>query len=93
MRAERQYIAPFGAARMTKEEALEMINNCVRYQNFWAHVTGYEEDEDRGGTKLKMGYCFYRDYGNEIYGDFLRTATSKGYEEGHITKTEFDRIN
>eukprot|EP00972_Heterocapsa_arctica_P022697 3339969-Heterocapsa_arctica.AAC.1 len=35
MNTERNYIAAFGAVRMTKEEAIEMITNGVRYQNFW----------------------------------------------------------
>eukprot|EP00972_Heterocapsa_arctica_P108660 16000563-Heterocapsa_arctica.AAC.1 len=71
MRAERKYISAFGAIRMTKEEAIEMNTNCVRYQNLWGHVTGYEDDEERGGKIQKLGYLFYRDYGNEIYGELL----------------------
>eukprot|EP00972_Heterocapsa_arctica_P092114 13586502-Heterocapsa_arctica.AAC.1 len=35
MKTEQNYIAAFGAVRMTKEEATEMITNGVRYQNFW----------------------------------------------------------
>eukprot|EP00972_Heterocapsa_arctica_P101129 14905791-Heterocapsa_arctica.AAC.1 len=77
---------------MTKEEAIEMITNCSRYQNFWAHVTGYEEEEERGGKIHELGYLFYRDYGNETYGDFLRVIATKGYQDGNITKTEYDCI-
>eukprot|EP00972_Heterocapsa_arctica_P113301 16436410-Heterocapsa_arctica.AAC.1 len=77
---------------MTKEEATEMITNCMRYHNFWVHVTGYEEEEERGGHIQKLGYLFYRDYGKEIYGYFLRMIATKGYEDGDIAKTEYDSI-
>eukprot|EP00972_Heterocapsa_arctica_P032707 4818216-Heterocapsa_arctica.AAC.1 len=65
MKTERNYVSSFGAVRITKEEAIEMNSNCVRYQNFWVHVTVYEEEEERGGKIQKLGYMFYRDYGNE----------------------------
>eukprot|EP00972_Heterocapsa_arctica_P026128 3849203-Heterocapsa_arctica.AAC.1 len=77
---------------MTKEEAIEMITNCVRYHNFWVHVTVCEEEEERGGNIQRLGYMFYRDYGNETYGDFLRTTASKGYEDGELTKEEYYEI-
>eukprot|EP00972_Heterocapsa_arctica_P003963 589460-Heterocapsa_arctica.AAC.1 len=77
---------------MTKEEAIAMITNGVRYQSFWAHVTVYEEDEERGGKIQRLGYMFYRDYGNEAYGDFLRTTAAKGYEDGDLTKEEYYEI-
>eukprot|EP00972_Heterocapsa_arctica_P065123 9613703-Heterocapsa_arctica.AAC.1 len=69
-----------------------MITNCVRYQNFWIHVTMYEEEEERGGKIQRLGYMFCRDYGNETYGDFLRTKASKGYVDGELTKEEYDEI-
>eukprot|EP00972_Heterocapsa_arctica_P019908 2937286-Heterocapsa_arctica.AAC.1 len=71
---------------MTKEEATEMITNGVRYHNFWVHVTVYEEDEERGGHIQRLGYLFYRDYGDEAYIYFLRTTAAKGYEDGDLTK-------
>eukprot|EP00972_Heterocapsa_arctica_P089489 13194786-Heterocapsa_arctica.AAC.1 len=49
MKAERNYISQYGAVRMTKAEATEMIKNNQRYQNCWVYVTVYEEEEDRGG--------------------------------------------
>eukprot|EP00972_Heterocapsa_arctica_P104806 15444842-Heterocapsa_arctica.AAC.1 len=78
---------------MTKEEAIEMITNCVRYHKFWIHVTVYEEDEERGGRIQRLGYMFYRDYGNETYGDFLRTAAGRAYEKGEITNAELYEIS
>eukprot|EP00972_Heterocapsa_arctica_P049062 7224697-Heterocapsa_arctica.AAC.1 len=73
---------------MTKEEAIEMITNCMRYQNLWIHVTVYDEDEERGGKIQRLGYIFYRDYGNETYGDFLRTIAARAYDKGEITSAE-----
>eukprot|EP00972_Heterocapsa_arctica_P028270 4157407-Heterocapsa_arctica.AAC.1 len=35
---------------------------------------------------------FYRDYGNETYGQFLRKIATKGYDEGNITRAEHDSI-
>eukprot|EP00972_Heterocapsa_arctica_P095100 14025906-Heterocapsa_arctica.AAC.1 len=54
MKTEQNYVAAFGAIIMRKEEATEMINNCMRYHNVWVHVTGYEEDEERGGKIQKL---------------------------------------
>eukprot|EP00972_Heterocapsa_arctica_P064358 9497806-Heterocapsa_arctica.AAC.1 len=82
MKTERKYISGFGAVRMTRAEAIEMITDNVRYQNFWIHVTAFEEDEDRGGNVQRMGYLLYRDYGNEPYGQFLSKITKEGYENG-----------
>eukprot|EP00972_Heterocapsa_arctica_P044491 6567669-Heterocapsa_arctica.AAC.1 len=56
------------------------------------NFTGHEEEEERGGNIQKLGYLFYRDYGNEMYGYFLRMIAMKGCEDGNITKTEFDSI-
>eukprot|EP00972_Heterocapsa_arctica_P012880 1893374-Heterocapsa_arctica.AAC.1 len=70
-----------------------MITNCVRYHNFWIHVTMYEEDEERGGKIQRLGYRFYRDYGNETYGDFLRITAARAYEKGEITMEEHDEIS
>eukprot|EP00972_Heterocapsa_arctica_P090406 13335952-Heterocapsa_arctica.AAC.1 len=64
MKTERTYISQYGAVRMTKTESTEMINNNQRYNNFWIYVAVYEEDEERGGNIQKLGYKFYRDYGN-----------------------------
>ncbi len=36
VKAERKTISGYGAIRMTKEEAMEMIILKVRYMNFWA---------------------------------------------------------
>eukprot|EP00972_Heterocapsa_arctica_P032748 4821743-Heterocapsa_arctica.AAC.1 len=83
MKTERNYVAAFGAVRMT---------NCVRYHNFWVHVTVYEEEEERGGTIQMLGYLFHRDFGNEAYVYFLRTVAAKGYEDGDLTKEEFYNI-
>eukprot|EP00972_Heterocapsa_arctica_P003059 453669-Heterocapsa_arctica.AAC.1 len=77
MKTERNYISQYGAIRMTKEEAIEMITNCVRYHNVWVHVTVYEEEEDKGGKIQKLEYLFYKDYGNETYGYFLRTMAAR----------------
>eukprot|EP00972_Heterocapsa_arctica_P025367 3735932-Heterocapsa_arctica.AAC.1 len=72
---------------MTKEEATEMITNCVRYQSFWIHATVYEEDEERGGKAQRLGYMFYRDYGNETYVDFLRTMASRARGSSTTNRT------
>eukprot|EP00972_Heterocapsa_arctica_P042811 6312877-Heterocapsa_arctica.AAC.1 len=70
-----------------------MITNCVRYHNFWIHVTVYEEEEERGGKIQKLGYIFYRDYGNETYGDYLRTTAMRAYGRGDITNAEHYEIS
>eukprot|EP00972_Heterocapsa_arctica_P070752 10451226-Heterocapsa_arctica.AAC.1 len=36
---------------------------------------------------------FYRDYGNETYGDFLRTTAARAYEKGEITSAELYEIS
>eukprot|EP00972_Heterocapsa_arctica_P089282 13167056-Heterocapsa_arctica.AAC.1 len=57
MKTERNYISAYGAVRMTKEESIEMITNWVRYQNFWIHVTVYEEEEEREARSRSWGTC------------------------------------
>eukprot|EP00972_Heterocapsa_arctica_P013799 2035325-Heterocapsa_arctica.AAC.1 len=37
---------------------------------------------------MKLGYKFYRDYGNECYGDYLRHIATKAYKGGLITYLE-----
>eukprot|EP00972_Heterocapsa_arctica_P032972 4850793-Heterocapsa_arctica.AAC.1 len=77
MKTERNHISQYGAVRITKAEAIEMIRNNMRYQNFWIFVTVVEEDDDRSAKTMELGYKFYRDYSNECYGDYLRhTATN-----------------
>eukprot|EP00972_Heterocapsa_arctica_P087396 12889432-Heterocapsa_arctica.AAC.1 len=39
MKTERNYISQFGAVRMTKAEAIEIITKHQRYMNFWTYVT------------------------------------------------------
>eukprot|EP00972_Heterocapsa_arctica_P002195 314938-Heterocapsa_arctica.AAC.1 len=70
-----------------------MITNCVRYQNVWIHVTVHEEEEDKEGKIQKLAYLFYRDYGNETYGGFLRTMAARAYDKGDITNTEHWEIS
>eukprot|EP00972_Heterocapsa_arctica_P006108 899332-Heterocapsa_arctica.AAC.1 len=70
-----------------------MITNCVRYQNFWIHVTVSKEEEDRGGRIQKLGYIFYREYGNETYGYYLRTMAARAYDRGDITNAEHHGIS
>eukprot|EP00972_Heterocapsa_arctica_P024668 3638560-Heterocapsa_arctica.AAC.1 len=64
MKTERHFISQYGAVRMTKAESIEMINNNQRYHHFWIYVTVIEEDEERGAKTMKLGYKFYRDFGN-----------------------------
>eukprot|EP00972_Heterocapsa_arctica_P045478 6713458-Heterocapsa_arctica.AAC.1 len=78
---------------MTKEEAIEMITNGVRYHHLWIHVTVYEEEEERGGNIQKLGYMFYRDYGNETYRDYLRTMAASAYDKREITSAEHYEIS
>eukprot|EP00972_Heterocapsa_arctica_P057998 8556720-Heterocapsa_arctica.AAC.1 len=59
-----------------------MIKNNQRYQNFWIYVTVYEEEEERGGKVQKLSYRFYRDHGNQCYGDYIKYATKKAYDRG-----------
>eukprot|EP00972_Heterocapsa_arctica_P067667 9989635-Heterocapsa_arctica.AAC.1 len=56
MKKERNNILQYGAVRMTRAEAIEMIDNNVRYVNFWIYVTVVEEDDDRGAKTMKLGY-------------------------------------
>eukprot|EP00972_Heterocapsa_arctica_P000683 99303-Heterocapsa_arctica.AAC.1 len=62
---------------MTKKETGEMVNGNWRHINFWIYTTVYEEPEERGGTIPKLGFKFYRDWGNETYADFLKNAAKK----------------
>eukprot|EP00972_Heterocapsa_arctica_P004289 637575-Heterocapsa_arctica.AAC.1 len=54
MRKERGDISQYGAVRMTKAEAKEMIRTNQKYQNFWVYVTVYEEMEARGEAGLQV---------------------------------------
>eukprot|EP00972_Heterocapsa_arctica_P102428 15092957-Heterocapsa_arctica.AAC.1 len=36
---------------------------------------------------------FYRDYGNETYGDYLRTMAARAYERGDIMNAEHYEIS
>ncbi len=47
MTTERKDISWYGAVRMTKAEAAEMIALKVRYQNFWVYVTVYNESDGK----------------------------------------------
>eukprot|EP00972_Heterocapsa_arctica_P068937 10186333-Heterocapsa_arctica.AAC.1 len=69
-----------------------MIKNNQRYQNFWVYVTIYEEEEDRGGKIQKLGYKFYRDYGNDCYGDYVKHAGKKAYDGGIISYEDYCAI-
>eukprot|EP00972_Heterocapsa_arctica_P055116 8129200-Heterocapsa_arctica.AAC.1 len=62
---------------MTKAEAKEMIRTRQRYHHFWVYVTVHEEMEARGGKIQKLGFRFYRGWGNETYGDYVKHAVQK----------------
>eukprot|EP00972_Heterocapsa_arctica_P039332 5793386-Heterocapsa_arctica.AAC.1 len=74
MRKERGDISQYGAVRMTKAEAKEMIRTNQRYIHFRVYVTVYEEMEARGVKIQRLGFILYRDWGNETYGDYLKHA-------------------
>eukprot|EP00972_Heterocapsa_arctica_P016472 2430936-Heterocapsa_arctica.AAC.1 len=65
IRAERKYISGFGAVRLSREEALEAIASKGRPQNYFIHLAGYTET--KAEKQPRLGYLFYRDYGNECY--------------------------
>eukprot|EP00972_Heterocapsa_arctica_P068578 10132744-Heterocapsa_arctica.AAC.1 len=77
---------------MTKKETEEMVRGRYRHQNFWIFTTGYEEQEERGGTILKLGFKFYRDWGNGIYADLLRSMTIKAKAEDIINVEDYTAI-
>eukprot|EP00972_Heterocapsa_arctica_P073627 10871818-Heterocapsa_arctica.AAC.1 len=69
-----------------------MVNGRYRHQNFWVHTTSFEEQEERGGTVLKIGFKFYRDWGNAVYADLLRTMTTKAKADNTINATDYEAI-
>eukprot|EP00972_Heterocapsa_arctica_P090301 13320950-Heterocapsa_arctica.AAC.1 len=62
---------------MSKEETEEMVRTNQRHINFWIYITVFEEKEARGDKIQKLGYKFYRDWGNDTYAYYLRNATMK----------------
>eukprot|EP00972_Heterocapsa_arctica_P083839 12355142-Heterocapsa_arctica.AAC.1 len=59
-----------------------MVIGNYRNINFWVFPASYEEKEDRGGSIQKMGFEFYRDWGNASYADLLRSMTIKAKSDG-----------
>eukprot|EP00972_Heterocapsa_arctica_P001911 273536-Heterocapsa_arctica.AAC.1 len=55
--------------------------------------------EQRGGKVQTLGFKFYRDWGNETYGDYLKNAVKKAYEDkivdtdDHYEITKFNSKN
>eukprot|EP00972_Heterocapsa_arctica_P098233 14498008-Heterocapsa_arctica.AAC.1 len=60
--------------------------------NFWVYVTIFEEKETRGGKVQKLGYKFYRDWGNETYADYLNNTAMKARKKHIIDKEELAMI-
>ncbi len=52
----------------------------------------YNEDEGMTEKIHKLGFEFFRDYGNEIYGDYLRHVSKMAHENGTLTKDEYYEI-
>eukprot|EP00972_Heterocapsa_arctica_P089238 13160150-Heterocapsa_arctica.AAC.1 len=66
IRAEREYISGFGTVRLSRAEALEVIASEGRPQNYFIHLAGYTETI-KSEKHTRLGYLFFRDYGNECY--------------------------
>eukprot|EP00972_Heterocapsa_arctica_P104543 15406997-Heterocapsa_arctica.AAC.1 len=77
---------------MTKKETEEMVSGRYRIQNFWIFTTSYEEQEERGGTIQKLGFKYYRDWGNGTYSDLLKSMTIKAKADGIINAEDFASI-
>eukprot|EP00972_Heterocapsa_arctica_P084839 12497281-Heterocapsa_arctica.AAC.1 len=62
MKEKRKYISGFGTVRLSKKEAMDVADSANRPNNFFVYVTGYKVE-----NQTRLGYLFYRDYGNEAY--------------------------
>eukprot|EP00972_Heterocapsa_arctica_P068819 10170567-Heterocapsa_arctica.AAC.1 len=62
MKDERHLLSQYGAVRPSKKEAIEVADNLNRLQNLFVYIASYKEDKEN-----RLGYVFYRDYGNEAY--------------------------
>eukprot|EP00972_Heterocapsa_arctica_P085062 12533985-Heterocapsa_arctica.AAC.1 len=60
--------------------------------NFWVFATCYDEKEERGGSIAKMGFKFYRDWGNACYADLLKNMTNKANADGIINAEDHGQI-
>eukprot|EP00972_Heterocapsa_arctica_P063647 9392637-Heterocapsa_arctica.AAC.1 len=60
--------------------------------NFWVYVTVFEEKEARGGKIQKLGYKFFRDWGNETYADYLNNAALSARKKGIIDEEDYTAI-
>eukprot|EP00972_Heterocapsa_arctica_P115862 16450072-Heterocapsa_arctica.AAC.1 len=92
MKAERKYISGFGAVRLSKTEAIEVVSSKVRPQNLFVHITGYIETI-RSEKFTRLGYLFFRDYGNERYRNYLTKITKEAYTKGELSKDDAFYIN
>eukprot|EP00972_Heterocapsa_arctica_P094881 13992375-Heterocapsa_arctica.AAC.1 len=63
IRAERKYISGYGAVRLSRTKALEVISSKGRPQNYFIHIAGYTETIT-SEKFTRLGYLFFRDYGN-----------------------------
>eukprot|EP00972_Heterocapsa_arctica_P061713 9100161-Heterocapsa_arctica.AAC.1 len=63
---ERKLLSHYGAVRLSKEEALDVIQRESRPGNFWILMVTYEERSEK-----RIGYIFYQDYGNQECASWL----------------------
>eukprot|EP00972_Heterocapsa_arctica_P049515 7288099-Heterocapsa_arctica.AAC.1 len=83
MKEERKYISGFGAVRLSKKEAIDVADIAHRPNNLFVYVTGYQEE-----NQTRLGYLFYRDYGNEAYASYLSKITSIALQNNDLTGTK-----
>eukprot|EP00972_Heterocapsa_arctica_P035690 5251165-Heterocapsa_arctica.AAC.1 len=57
---ERKFVSQYGAVRLSKEEARDVIAGQSKPGNLFIYMVIYEE---RGGKRI--GYVFYRGFGNQ----------------------------
>eukprot|EP00972_Heterocapsa_arctica_P058737 8659665-Heterocapsa_arctica.AAC.1 len=62
MKDEKHLLSQYGAVRLSKKEAIEVAENLNRPQNLFVNISAY-----KGEKENRLGYVFYRDYGNEAY--------------------------
>eukprot|EP00972_Heterocapsa_arctica_P082062 12094888-Heterocapsa_arctica.AAC.1 len=83
MKYERKYISGFGAVILSKKEAMDVADSANRPNNIFVYVTGYKED-----NQTRLGYLFYRDYGNEAYASYVNKITSIALQNHNLTEME-----
>jgi hypothetical protein len=89
MTKEKKAVSWYGGVRMTKAETKQMAHGEWRHQNFWIYTTVYDFTEERGGTIQKVGFKFYRDWGNGAYADLLRSIAAKALKDKTIDSNDY----